>query len=147
MNASKGLVDSNILVYAHDSESSMHEQAKLWLEKSVNEQSVVTSWQNLLEFYSVITSSKRCLNPLSSAKAGYIVKKYDDHLEVISPNKKSGMVLLEFLSKSNIKGPEIYDYYLASVALANGVKTIYTANTNDFKTMKEISAVNPLIES
>ena len=64
-----GLVDTNLLVYAHDLSSPFHNRAKTWLEKMINQHQVVLSWQNLLEFYTIVTDPRRVTNPLSATEA------------------------------------------------------------------------------
>lgn len=141
----RGLVDSNILIYAHDQKSKLHIPAKTWLEDTALKGQLFIAWQNLLEFYSIVTSSKRTRNPLTPADAKKIINEYLKSFAVIYPNRKSQEFFITMLGRRKISGPTIYDVYLASTALGNRVKTIYTANTKDFANTPGIKAVNPLV--
>ncbi len=71
------LLDTNILVYAADVDSPFFVKAKEIRDKGVNgELEVSISLQNISEFYSVITSSKRVQKPLTSIQAKIEVEKY-----------------------------------------------------------------------
>lgn len=140
---SQALVDTNILVYAYDRKSEFHAKAKAWLEREANKGTIVISWQNLLEFYSIMTSAKRTLSPLPASVASQILHKLSTTLFIIAQSSKTQEFFLKLMKKYKPAGPTIYDLYLATTALGNGIFTIYTINVKDFKAIVEIRAINP----
>jgi hypothetical protein len=74
-------IDTNVLVYAHNSDSIFHEVAKRFLETVINEpdenSNVCIPAQVFMEFISVVTSQK-LENPLSISQATSIIQDYLD---------------------------------------------------------------------
>ena len=71
------LLDTNILVYAADEDSSVFSKAKEIRDKVVDGKlEACISLQNLAEFYSAITSSKQVEKPLAPKRAREEVEKY-----------------------------------------------------------------------
>ena len=144
IGSGKGLVDSNLLVYAHDLESKFNASAKSWLETTSLDGNLYISWQNILEFYSIITNPKRSSRPLKPKDAIEVVGTLQKSLEIIYPNRNSENFFLKILNKTKPRGAEIYDHYLASVVLGNGLEVVYTLNIKDFAQIPGIKAINPL---
>lgn len=77
------VIDTNLLVYAHNIASEFHEEAKAFLEKVMNERdeegrlSVCVPVQVLLELIHVMTW-QRLQNPLSLSQALQLVEDYVD---------------------------------------------------------------------
>lgn len=139
------LVDTNILVYAHDISSPQHDKAKSFLENPILHTNFVISLQNITEFYSVVTNPKKYPSPLSSKKARGVINQLitSRYFKIIFPLKETVITLLNLLLIYDAKGAEVFDVLLASVMLDNGVKTIYTADTRIFKRLG-LKAINPL---
>lgn len=138
------LFDTNVLVYAHNFDSTFHHYA-LSIVKDVVEGRLkgVLAEQNLLEFYSIITDHKRVPNPLSPKEARELIKDYlHSPFEIILPNQETGEILLSLCQENNIKNGEIFDVYLAATCISNNVKTILTANVKDFKNLAVIKVID-----
>lgn len=138
------LFDTNILVYAHNSDSTLHQYALNIVKDAVEGKlKGVLAQQNLLEFYSIITDHKRVANPLSPKEARELIKDYlHSPFEIIFPNKETGEIVLSFCQENNIKNGEIFDVYLAATCVSNNVKTILTANIKDFKNLTVINVID-----
>lgn len=140
-----GLADTNLLVYAHDLSSPLHRQAKVWLEKMINNHRIVLSWQNLLEFYAIINDRKRCLRPLSAEQAIDLILGYLKTVTIIHPSAKKKFDFgLKIFRRLKPKGVKIFDLNLAAEVLASNLSVIYTVNIADFKSIPGLQAINPL---
>jgi len=139
------LFDSNILVYAHNSESPFYQQARQLHEKVVSrELSAVLAPQNLLEFYSTVTNRTRVERALGQTKAIEEISKYLTYgFELITPKGIELQTALALTEGKRILDRMIFDAYLVATMLSNGVTTIYTHNEKDFKIFDEIEVVNP----
>lgn len=141
------LVDTNILVYAHDDKSPDHQAAKLFLEGGLEKFSLAVSVQNFLEYFSVVTNPKNKL-AVSSVLAGERILKWLDSgfFKILSPTTKEPLILTRLLKNlGNVKfqGPEIFDVYLGVTMIANDINIIYTADPKIFRRLG-LKAINPL---
>jgi len=141
------LFDTNILVYVHNRVSPYHKTAYL-LETQVLEGKLqaAISTQNILEFYSTVTSPQKINLPLSPQEAGRVIHDYlASPFQIIHPHAGDFDRALYFSIERKIKGRKIFDLYLIATMLSNGIETIYTANDKDFRIFKEINAINPFV--
>ncbi len=135
------LVDSNIIVYAHDIlELVKRNQSISLLDKCWNNQiKLAVSIQNLSEFYFNIT--KKVKKTLDTPKAREIILKFiefDNFLKLI-PNEITVINAIDISQKYNI---EYWDAMLVAVMLQNNIKKIYTED-DKFNRVKEIEVINP----
>lgn len=139
------LFDTNILVYSYDVNSPNHKIAKELRDAVVEgELKAAIAPQNLLEFYSTMTSTAKNENPVSPKEAVLEIKKFFiSPFELIVPLGNELMLVLHLIQDKNIISRKIFDVYLVATMLSNGIRTIYTANERDFASFSEIKAVNP----
>ena len=139
------LIDTNVLVFAHDEKSPKNAVAKDLLEKALNgDIKAVVAQQNLLEFVSVITNPKKVSETASLEEALRELDKYlSSELFVISPNERTILVTKALLRLQSLTGRRVFDVYLAATMISNGLNTIYTDNEKDFTIFKEIKVINP----
>ena len=140
------LIDTNILVYAANTASSLHERAKHLREKAKSgELMAYVSLQNLYEFYAIITDFRRVENPLSPEVAQEEVIKYleAEFIGKIQMTEATLRRALKLSAKYKIMGQNFYDLLLVSTMIEQNVKTIYTVNVQDFQFIKEITTINP----
>ena len=124
------LIDSNILVYATDAESALHEEAKLLFSRCLEGQiKGVLAQQNLLELINVLVKYYKKESSFATKTARVYSDKFA--LRIISPLPTT-FALFDKLS-SQSKKLDTYDLYLAATALDNGVDSIITNNSKDFK--------------
>lgn len=148
MITSKGiaLLDSNILIYALDSASAFHHEAKSLREEALRAKiQACVCPQVLMEFFAVITNPRKVRAPLTSQKAREEVEKYltSTNILKIYPTEDLLERMVTFLTKYEIKGTQIFDLQLVATMLANGVTRIYTYNQSDFTQFKEVKAILP----
>src|SRR3990167_9329684 len=111
------LIDSNILVFAHNIASPQQEKAKEVLFAAVEGKfKAVLTAQNLLEFYSIITNPKRVENPLAQDKVLFITNEYinSGDFDFIYPKGITLKTLLDLSSKYQTRRAEIFDTYLVA---------------------------------
>lgn len=134
------LLDTNILVYAHNQDSPFHNQALSLVNKVVKgEVKGILAQQNLLEFYSIITDQRRVTKPLSGVKAQELVADYLKlPFDVIVPDKETISILAELCRKNKIKNGQVFDAYLVATMLSHQIKNIVTTNIKDFLVYTEI---------
>lgn len=139
------LCDSNILIYAYDSKSPFHEEAKSFLEeKSEIKGEVCLAPQVILELFGIITQKAK--KPLKISTALQIIKeiKENENLLFISPLSVTYFKALELAEKYEIKGRDIFDLYLVATMIDNGINQLATHNIKDFEKFSEISVFDPV---
>lgn len=134
---SKILVDSNILVYGIDEDSTFFKRARKILEQETDQ--LVTTSKNLIEFLTVITKSSgyNLNNDTALEIAEEIIRGFD----IIYPTQESVAIFLDLMNRYQPKGLKIHDFEIISTGLAHGVHEVATFNTKDFKSVKEITLV------
>ncbi|MEK6982619.1 MAG: PIN domain-containing protein [Candidatus Micrarchaeota archaeon] len=136
------LLDSNILVYAFDtSEGDKHKKAKILLNDCIEgKQSFSVSFQNISEFYNIVTT--KIQKPLPLEEASRICEKIFvlNSFRKIIPTSKS---LLLAMTINKEYGIHYWDALIAADMIENGVHEIYTENLADFKKVPLIKATNP----
>ena|SRR3989344_625286 len=137
------LVDSNILIYAINADSTKHKQARLFLKDNL--QDLQIAHQNILETLRVITHSTFS-HPLNLKEGLEAILSLVQSFQIIVPNNKTHYVCFELIQKHNLTGNRIFDAYLTATALTNNTHEIATDNERDFLKIKEIKVINPFQE-
>lgn len=137
------IVDTNILIYAINSDSQKHKQAQKFLIDYSTELEI--THQNVLETIRVLTHRKSS-HPMSLKNALDAILTIAKSCTVISPDQNTYHLAIELIKNYKVSGNRIFDVYLAATALSNGITTIATDNTRDFKKFKEINLINPFLQ-
>src|SRR5690625_3281235 len=132
---SKVLVDTNILIYGIDEDSTFFKRARKILEQK-NYQLVTTS-KNLIEFLAVTTKSSGY--NLNNEVALEIIAEIIAGIEIVYPTQESMAIFLDLMNRYQPKGLKVHDFEIISIGLAHGVQEVATFNTKDFKPVKEIT--------
>lgn len=142
-------LDTNLLVYAHNTASPFHPRAKTFIEKVMNEQnaegtlSICIPGQVLLEFLNVITRHQ-LESPLPLHDATRLVQAYMDSGAAILYPKSTQLSTLLDLLKSVTTRQKIFDVALVATLKDHGISGLYTVNTSDFEQFKFLDVKNPL---
>jgi len=142
-------LDTNLLVYAHNSASPFHHQAKAFVEKVMNERdakgklSVCIPGQVLMEFLNVITRHQ-LESPLSLHDAAQLVQEYADTGVTIFYPKPTQLTTLLDLLKSVTTRQKVFDVALVATLKDHGILGLYTVNTSDFVQFTFLDVKNPL---
>jgi toxin-antitoxin system PIN domain toxin len=141
------IIDTNVLVYAVDSESKHHALSKTLLLQAANPGAgLCVAPQNLAEFYAVVSDRRRVRNPLPPTAA---IQAMNDLLTL------PGLALLtvpidvtkrfvELLQRYAVVAQHTFDAYLVATMLGNGVSRIHTFNAADFDPFDELEVLVPL---
>jgi toxin-antitoxin system PIN domain toxin len=139
------LPDSNLLLYAVDQSSPLHDGALLWLERAISTgETVAFAWSSLITFVRISTRIQVFKTPLSFVEAMALV---DDWLGqpnsiVVHPTPKHARVLRELLTPLGTAGNLVPDAYLAALAIEHDA-TLYSTD-NDFSRFIGLRWINPL---
>jgi len=144
-------IDTNLLVYAHNTASPYHTQAKAFVEAVMNTRdedgnlSVCLPAQVLMEFVHVITW-QHLEAPLSLSAAIQVVQDYrDTGVAIISHQETQIQTFLALLTTLSTR-KKVFDVALAATLKDNGITRLYTVNTADFEEFEFLEVTNPLQE-
>lgn len=140
------LVDSNIFIYAYDSNSPFHKRAKDFLEeKSLTLGEICITPQVMLEFFGIVTQKVK--KPLSGNAAIAIIDEITSNKNILCvlPGETSFRTALKLAERHNIVGRDIFDLQLITTMLDNDIATLATHNLKDFTKFSEITTIDPLV--
>jgi predicted nucleic acid-binding protein len=144
-------IDTNILVYANNIDSSFYHKAKKFVEgvfeydDSINGYQIVgIPLQVCAEFINVITR-ETLETPLTVPEAITTIGEYIDNLNipVILPKKTQLQTFLSLLEQTTTR-KKVFDVFLAATLKDNEVEGLYTVNVDDFKELTFLKVINPL---
>jgi len=139
------LIDTMILCYAHDHLSPRNPKASLIMKAAIN--GIINAhlgYQNLAEFYSVITG-RRVERPMAPAQAARLCRLYEEcvDIKILLPTEEAYQEALNTAENNKVIGGDIFDCILAYTARGK-VDTIWTDNTKHFKAYSFLKTENPL---
>ncbi len=138
----KSLIDTNILIYAHDSDSSFFEKSYAFMKEQIVSDNVCFSNQNFIEAYRIWTQKLK--RPINANQAWEIYDYYRQlGVKILYSTPKSYALLKNLALKYDIVGVHIFDAQLVATMIEFGIKRLYTVNTKDFVIFKELEVVNP----
>jgi len=142
-------LDTNILVYAHNTGAKRHTEAKKFVQQVMNQRdkdgnlTVCKPSQVLIEFMNVITWS-RLEAPLPLQDAIQVVKDYlATGVTILHPLPTQLDTLLKLL-KNETSRKKVFDIALVAILKDHKITGIYTVNTKDFKHYSFLDVKNPL---
>ncbi len=142
-------IDTNILVYAHNTSSPFHSRAKPFLERVMNERDehgnlhVCLPAQVLMEFIHVITWQK-LEAPLSLTDAVQVIQDYLETGVTILAHKETQVQTFLALLKTLSTRKKVFDVALAATLQDHGITGLYTVNIADFQEFTFLDVRNPL---
>lgn len=143
------LLDTNVLVRAHQTDHSQHQAALELIKESLGAQQKVTvAQQNLVEFARVATDKRMMEFPLTPKQAGQTIAAYQQSgLKVIQPSAETIIVFVRLLSRfPRLRdSKQVFDIFLTATMLSNEVAVILTENVKDFRDIPGITAINPFV--
>lgn len=138
------LVDTNILVYAINTDARQHESSRALVEavRAKRVDGVLVS-QILLEFYAIVTDPRRIARPLAAQEA----RRQVEVLRAIFPVRDAGLRALDHLrdvlEEETATGGDVFDAFLVAQMRACNISIICTYNTKDFVKYKGIVVHSP----
>ncbi len=142
-------IDSNLLIYAFNVSSEFHQDAIKVLTDAVTLKGVAICDISLIEFFQVITDKKRLDKSLTNQEAGEVIERisHNERVRILSTTNIILEKAFAAVAEYGIEKYGIYDHIIAFSLLENQIKTIYTANTQDFSCYPFLEVVNPLKQS
>ena len=134
------LIDTNLIIYAINSASPKHTQAKRFLSK--NQSDLIVAHQNILEGMRVLPHAKFS-HPMTFFQAEKAVNTIAKAATVVAPTEETLAIAVILMHKYSRAANRIFDAYLVATMLTHGIKKIATDNDRDFTMYEEITVVNP----
>ena len=136
----RAFVDTNILVYAHDTGAGLkHERASALLETLWRERKGVLSTQVLQEFY--VNVRRKAKNPVSAQEARQLMEDYLCWDVIVN----DGGAILEALTLEDRYQLSFWDALIVHAAQRSGVDTLYSEDLNPGQSYGSVTVVNPLL--
>jgi predicted nucleic acid-binding protein len=135
-------VDTNVLVYAHDSSAGIkHERAKALLEELWRDRSGVLSTQVLQEL--AVNLRRKARHPLDARATREIIADYLTWT-VVTNSGESILEALEFETRYRVS---FWDALVLQAANAAGADLVYSEDLSDGQVYGNVRVVNPLADS
>lgn len=139
------LPDVNLLLYAVDTSSPLHEPARRWLEEQLSAtETVAFAWAVLLAFIRLRTNPRIYDSPLQVDEALDLVDSWLNQpcATVIHPTDRHNALLRELLAPLGTAGNLTSDAHLAALTIEHGAE-LCSADA-DFSRFPGLRWVNPL---
>jgi uncharacterized protein len=139
------LVDANILLYAEDSLSPRHQQARLWWDDQLSGSGpVCLCWPVLSAFIRIGTNPRVFEQPLSLEQAVARVQSWLDQpcSRVIRPTEQHWTIFKKMLKDGQAVANLVSDAHLAALAIEHGCDLAST--DSDFSRFPNLKWINPL---
>ena len=139
------IVDTNILIYAEDKSSSLHEEARQWWDTQLSGESpVCLSWSIISAFIRICTNRRIFHKPLSLGQVIYRVQSWMDQpcVRLINPTESHWQIFRTLLSKGQANANLVPDAHLATLAIEHGC-TLFSTDS-DFSRFPKLKWKNPL---
>jgi uncharacterized protein len=138
------LLDLNLLLYALDESSPLHDEARPWLEQTLSGTATVAfAWGVLIGFVRLSTRAAVFAAPLEVDEALDIVQGWLDQpgVTVLHPTERHTVVLRELLAPLGTAGNLTSDAHLAALAIEHGADLCST--DADFSRFPGLRWVHP----
>ena len=139
-------VDTNILVYAHRSDSEWHERARACVrELAEGRPAWAIPWPCVHEFVAIVTHPKIFDPP---TPLGQALEQVDAWMEspnatLLAETHEHWPQLRSLLIGGKVVGPRVHDARIAALCLAHGVRQLWTVD-RDFGRFPSLATSNPL---
>ena len=140
------LVDTNVLVYAHFSDSKHYQiTRKLFRDANRGKLDLAVTPQILLEFFAVVTNHRRVTNPFQTHKALDAIDQIITlaGITVLPTSAESTVGWMTLARQHPVRGPRIFDYLIVATMLNYGIRKIYTYDEKHFRQFKELIVIRP----
>ncbi len=139
-------VDTNVLVYAHRSDSEWHDRAARCLRSLAEARAAwAIPWPCVHEFLAIVTHPRVYDPPTPIAVA---LEQVDAWIEspsllLLGEGAEHWPTLRPLIGAGRVAGPKVHDARIAALCLAHGVQALWTAD-RDFSRFPALRTENPL---
>jgi toxin-antitoxin system PIN domain toxin len=141
------LIDTNILVYAADGDSSFHPKALNFLQKCQSSAEIWNiSWVNVFEYMRVVTHPSIFKNPVRLEKAMENISAIMGlpQVEVLAEDDNFLESFAEAVRLAGaVSGNLVHDAHIAALMQCHGIRKIYTLDTQ-FRIFPFLEVIDPL---
>ena len=138
------LPDVNVLVHAHNADSSVHESARQWWDRALaGTESIGLAWVVMLGFLRITTHRRVLLRPLPVIGVLDRIESWLrlPHVHVPHPSNRHFSGLRATLERIGAAGNMTTDAHLATLAIQRGY-VLYTTDA-DFRRFPGLRWINP----
>ena len=138
--------DVNLLLYAYDAGSPLHDPARAWLEEELSgTETFALGWPVLVAFLRLVTSPRVFEDPLEPDEAFALVESWLilPSVTVVHPGDRHLALVRELLEPLGMAGNLVADAHLAALAIEHGA-TLCSADP-DFGRFPRLRLLNPLL--
>lgn len=139
------LVDANLLLYAEDSLSELHEVARSWWDEQLSGvEPVALCWPVLSAFVRIGTNARLHQRPLLLKEAIARVQSWLDQpcVRLIQPGEQHWSLFQQMLRSGNAVGNLVSDAHLAALAVEHNC--ILHSTDADFSRFRGLKWRNPI---
>ncbi|MEZ4300863.1 MAG: TA system VapC family ribonuclease toxin [Polyangiaceae bacterium] len=139
-------VDTNLLVYAHRSDSPHHARASdhiTSLAEGIDPWAI--PWPCIHEFFSIVTHPRIYSPPTPAARALDQLTAWLESPTLVLLGEGRGYfdTLKDLAKKAKVTGPQIHDARIAALCRSHGVTELHSAD-RDFHRFSNLRVKNPL---
>ncbi len=139
-------VDTNVLVYAHRSDSEWHDRAATRVrELAEGRPAWALPWPCVHEFLSIVTHPRIYDPPSTLDQAIAQVEAWMESPSVVllAETGEQWGLLRTLVLEGRVLGPRVHDARIAALCLAHGVRELWTVD-RDFGRFPSLATSNPL---
>jgi toxin-antitoxin system PIN domain toxin len=139
------LVDANLLLYAYDISSPVHERARVWLEEILgSEDEVGVALVSLLAFLRVGTNPTVFERPMTVDDATGVISRWltRPNVGIVQPTRRHFELVAELARSGKARGPLLMDAHLAALSIEHGA-TLFTSD-RDFARFRGLRLEDPI---
>jgi len=140
-------VDTNILVYAHRTDSAFHGPARAALESlAADTREWAIPWPCAHEFIAIVTHQRiyKTATPLETAVAQLRALQSLTKLVFLAEADDHFARLASLALAARVRGGAIHDARIAAICLSHGVAELWSAD-RDFSRFPTLAVRNPLV--
>jgi len=140
-------VDTNVLVYAHRSDSEWHDRASRCVrELAEGRPAWAIPWPCIHEFLSIVTHPRIYAPPTPLQMAIDQVEAWleSPNLVLLSEPEDYWPQLRSILQAGRVSGPQVHDARIAALCQQHGVSELWTID-RDFSRFPGLTIRNPLV--
>jgi toxin-antitoxin system PIN domain toxin len=139
------VLDANILLYAYDSTSGRHTQARAWVERTFSDGTLVgIPWQTVSAFLRVVTNVNLPGQRFTVEEAVVVVDQWleQPNVRFLAAGEEHWSLLRRMLIEGQARGPLVTDAQLAALTVEHG-GVLYSTD-RDFARFPGLRWRNPL---
>jgi uncharacterized protein len=139
------VLDANLLLYAYDSESDKHAEARAWVEQTFSSENPVgLPWQTVSAFMRIVTNPRLSGRRFTAVEVVEIVDEWvnQPNVRLLGPGEQHWSLLRQMMIDGQARGPLVTDAQLAALTIEYG-GVLHTTD-RDFGRFPGVRWKNPI---